>query len=521
VSTTRRALVRSSVLLMCLTALSQVLGFARDAIMAAVFGASAEVDAFLVAQGLMNVVLGLISGAMARALVPPVSRAVDAGRTDAGHRTVRVALTVAIAVLVLGSALMAIAARPVLAVLAPGFEGATMEEAVRLTRIVLAATVFVSGTNLLASAAHAHQRFFWAGFQGIPFNLVMITAVGVFGGTFGAAALACGFVAGSAARFLVQLPAVRAIGLRLRPSFRLRDPGFREMLRLVPPLLLGSAIVNVNTMVDRAVGSAQGAGTIASLSYGWRIVTLAEVVMVTAFTTTLFPAFSTLGTPERRDQLREATRRVLGVVVVLISPVVVVLAVAARPIVVLLFARGNFDARAVELTSLAVATYSVALAGLAVREVVARTCLAVGDSRTPVLSALGAMALNVVGDLTLGMRYGVLGLALSTSISVVFAATTMSVLTARRHRAVALGPLVRTTMGVVTAASVAAVAGWLAQQPLPARPGWPEALLALGVSGSVCLATYLGVLTLLRVSALTDVWASLRELRIGRSAGPA
>src|SRR5690606_7651443 len=219
-----------------------------------------------------------------------------------------------------------------------------------------------------------------------------------------------------------------------------------------------------NTMVDRAVGSAQGAGTIASLSYGWRIVTLAEVVMVTAFTTTLFPAFSTLGTPERRDQLREATRRVLGVVVVLISPVVVVLAVAARPIVVLLFARGNFDARAVELTSLAVATYSVALAGLAVREVVARTCLAVGDSRTPVLSALGAMALNVVGDLTLGMRYGVLGLALSTSISVVFAATTMSVLTARRHRAVALGPLVRTTIGVVTAASVAAVAGWLAQQ---------------------------------------------------------
>ena len=60
------------------------------------------------------------------------------------------------------------------------------------------------------------------------------------------------------------------------------------------------------------------------------------------------------------------------------------------------------------------------------------------------------------------------------------------------------------------------VHGWLGH-----RPGWPEALLALGVSGSVCLATYLGVLTLLRVSALTDVWASLRELRIGRSAGPA
>ncbi|MGH3487832.1 MAG: murein biosynthesis integral membrane protein MurJ [Actinopolymorphaceae bacterium] len=514
-SVTRRTVVRSSVLLAGLTAVSQLLGFGRDAVMAAVFGASASVDAFLVAQGLMSVVLGLITGAMARGLIPPVARAVDGGASDSGHRTVRVSLTVTVSVLVAGSALMFVATKPVLSVLAPGFDSATADEAVRLTRIVLLATVFIAGTNLLAAAAQAHGRFFWSGVQGIPFNIIMIGFAVFLGGQWGVGALAVGFVVGSVARFLFQLPAVSAIRLKLRPSLRLRDPGFREVLSLVPPLLVGSAIVNVNTMVDRAVGSAQGAGTIASLSYGWRIVTLAEVVLVTAFTTTLFPAFSTLGDPSRRAHLRRTTERVLGVVLVLITPVVIVLAVSAKPIVVLLLARGNFDARAVELTTLAVSLYAVALAGLAVREVVARTCLAVGDSRTPVLTALAAMAVNVVGDLTLGVRYGVSGLAASTSMSVILAAVLLSVLTARRHRAVALRPLARTTVAVLAAAAVSALAGWAVLGMVDVRDA-VHALLALGATGTACLASYTLVVVLLRVPALAELRDSLHDLRFRR-----
>lgn len=512
-TTTRRTVVRATALLAVLTGLSQVLGFARDAVMAAVFGASSSVDAFLVAQGLMNLVLGLISGAMARAIIPTVSRAADTSDSRGARQTVRVAMTVTMSVLLAGSVVMFVAARPLLEVLASGFNAATMDEGIRLTRIVLVATLFIAATNLLAGAAQAHGRFFWAGLQGIPFNIVMIAAAGFFGARFGAAALAVGFVAGSAVRLAFQLPAVRGIGLSLRPSLRIRDPGFREMLVLIPPLVVGNAILNVNTLVDRAVGSAQGAGTIAALSYGWRIVTLVQVVLVAAFTTTLFPAFSTLGTPERREHLRRATDHVLGVVIVLVSPVVILLAVAARPIVVLLFARGNFDARAVSLTTVAVAMYSVSLAALAVREVVARTCLAIGDSRTPVWTGTGAMAVNVVGDVTLGPRLGVAGLALSTSASVLLAATVLSVLTARRHRAVGLGPLRRTTLDVLAACAVSSATGWLVLREMPVRD-IAHALLALSATGSVCLASYTGILCLLRTPALTEIRDSLSHLQI-------
>lgn len=113
-----------------LTIGSTVLGFLRDVVIGAVFGAGPSLDAYLVAQGVMNIVLGLISGAMARSITPS-SRA---NRRLAQRR-----------------------------VPAPGFGPEQTELAVLLTRVVLIATVLVSGTNLLAGVGHAHGRFGWAG----------------------------------------------------------------------------------------------------------------------------------------------------------------------------------------------------------------------------------------------------------------------------------------------------------------------------------------------------------------------
>ena len=132
----------------------------------------------------------------------------------AGH-TLSVVLTVTLLVLGLGSMVMALAATSVVAVLAPGFDGHDAALASLLTRIVLIATVLIAGTNLLAAAAEAHRRFFWAGVQGVPFNLIMIAAAVLFGPRYGVAALAVGFVVGSAARLMCQLIPLRALGLRL------------------------------------------------------------------------------------------------------------------------------------------------------------------------------------------------------------------------------------------------------------------------------------------------------------------
>ncbi|MCF6743361.1 murein biosynthesis integral membrane protein MurJ [Blastococcus sp. KM273128] len=509
----RGGVARAATLLISLTAVSQLLGFVRDAVIAAVFGAGAELDAYLVAQGVMNLVLALVATALARAVVPPVSRAVAAGEGRRADRTVRTVLTLGTLVLVAGSVLAFLAAEQVVAVLAPGFDEQTAELTVRLTRIVLVAALFIAATDILAAACQAHGRFFASGLQGVPFNLVMIGAALWAGERFGIEALAAGFVVGSAVRMLVQLPAVRAAGMRLRPRLALRDPDVREVLRLTPPLLVGSAVLNVNTLVDRAVGSAQGEGVITALSLGFRVIHLVDALLVATVVAALYPAFSAVGAPDRRADLRALVDRTSRLLVALLLPVVAALVVLARPIVQFLYGRGDFDQAAVSATATAVAFSAAAVLGIALRSTTSRASLAVGDTRTPTLVALAAMVVNVAGDLTLGVAYGIPGLAASTSLSLVLAAALAVALLGRRHAAVTPRALLATT----ARGSVAAVAGGLVAAAVlvwgwgSGATGTLTAAAQIAAGASVGAVVYLAVLAALRGPELADLRGLVRR----------
>ena len=125
----RSGIAQAAALVTGLTALSAVLGFLRDVVIAGVFGAGAQLDAFLVAQGLMNLVLAMIAGAMAKATVPVLAAQNSAaqnsteGDSNKAAHTLSVVLTVTLLVLGLGSLIMALAASSVVTVLAPGFKG--------------------------------------------------------------------------------------------------------------------------------------------------------------------------------------------------------------------------------------------------------------------------------------------------------------------------------------------------------------------------------------------------------------
>lgn len=491
----RSAVFRSTAVLTALAAVSGLLGFGRDAAIAAVFGVDSAVDAYLVAQGLMNLVLALVVAAAAKALIPAVARSVAEGsprRSDALASTV---LTLAVVVLVPAAAAMALAAETVIDVLAPGFPPEVAAEAARLTRIVLLATVLVAATDILAAVCQAHGRFFFSGLQGIPFNLVMIAATVVLGARWGADALAVGFVVGSALRLLVQLPAVRAARVRLRPSMRVRHPDFAEVVRLMPALLLGTALVNVNTLVDRAVGSGEAEGTIAALNFGWRLVTLPYTLLIISLVAALYPVMSTLAAPDRRTELRRTTERALGGVLAVLTPIVVILLVLTDPLVRVFFGRGEFDRAAVEMTATAVSWFALGLVGVATVEVCSRAFYALGDTRTPVTLSVLGMVVNVSGDLIFGRAFGVAGLAAATTASFLLVAVAQVIALHARHRAVQLTALRGSVLRCTLAGLAAGGAAWLITVFLPSPWGAvPADLAVLALAGAGCLAVYLGAL---------------------------
>lgn len=505
----RWSIGRAAVLVAGLTGVSTLLGFVRDAVIAAVYGAGAQLDAYFVALGLSNIVLGLLGTSLTRASTPVLSREADGEEVCRGHRTFDTVLTLAVVAIGVLSVVLGLAAAPVSRVLAPGFDGEAADLLVLLTRIVLVTTVLVAATDLLVALAQAHGVFRWGGLQGVPFNLVMIAAAGLLGPHLGVVALAVGFVVGSLARLALQVVPVVQHRWRVRPALDLRAPGVREIGGLLPPLVLGQALLNVNTLVDRAVASTVGEGAVSAVFLGWRLVNLPEMLVVAALVAPLYPAMSAAAGAQDLDRLRELVHRGLAVSLTLLAPIAVVLLAAPQQVVTLAFGRGAFDEEAVRVTAVAVVCFLPGLLALACRQVLVSACYAVGDTRGPVAIGVVAMVVNVVGDLTLAPIFGVAGIVAATSASLLVAAVLTGWLAARRH---ALVPLRRTLplLGRTAAAAIGAgVLTWYAVRLVGPEHAWSGAALALAVAA----VSYQLALALLRAPERFVVLQVLQQVR--------
>ncbi|WP_460039278.1 murein biosynthesis integral membrane protein MurJ [Thermaerobacter litoralis] len=507
----------ATLLIALLTAGSRVLGFLREAIFASVFGASPELDAFLVAHGVPNLILGLVSTAIATAATPVLAGYVAAGRRDQAVRTFNSLALGVLAFVVPGLALLGVVAEPLVRLMAPGFDPGQVRLAAGLTRVLLIASLFVTLMNLLTGLLHAHRRFTGPAFTGIPFNLAMIAAALFFGSLYGPWALAVGFTVGSLLRVLVQLPEARGIGYRPAWVVDPADPGLRAIVALLPPLFLSAAVSEANVFVDRMVGSTLGEGIISALNYAFRVVTLPHGLLAMALVQALYPSLAAVAGAADGAAFRRLLQRGLGLLMAVLAPMTAALVALRDPIVAFVYGRGSFDARDAALTALALAAYGLGLVPMALRDLAGRALYAQRDSRTPALAAVVAMGVNVVGDVVLGRWLGITGLALATSLSFTVGLVLLLGRLHRGRRAVDLADLLVRAGRVAAAAAVAGLVMATTYRALLDRWQIRAAALGAGTAGAVVelglvglpglagCAVYLLLLVLLRAPEAGDL----------------
>ena len=386
------------------TLVSRVTGLAREIVYAVAFGASAFMDAWLVAFKIPNFLRRLFAeGSFSQAFVPVISEyKVKRPQDDVRELIEDVAGTFAVVLFVI-TVIGVIAAPLIILAFVPGWHDRPdkWDMATSMLRWTFPYLLFISLSALFSGVLNSYNRFALPAYTQVIMNVVMVVvAIWIAPHTDNpGVTLAMGVFVSGLLQVGFQVPAVIKLGLFRKPRWRPAAEGVRRIGRLMLPGIFGSSVAQVSLLLDTIIASFLITGSMSWLYFADRLMEFPLGVFSIALATVILPALSRHHAAESMEHFTGTLDWAMRLVIVLISPAAVAMLVFAGPLTATTLGYGAFTPHDVRMASYALMAYSWGLLGFSMVKVLAPGYFARQDTKTPVrvgLIALGVgMSLNL------------------------------------------------------------------------------------------------------------------------------
>ena len=411
-----------------LTLGSRVSGLIREQLIAAAFGASALTDAYNVAFRIPNLLRRLFAdGAFSQAFVPLLANTRATEGDAVTHRLVDAVATVLAWVLLATSLLGILCAPAIVWAMASGLKD--FDSAVVMTRIMFPYIGFMSLVALTSGVLNTWGNFAIPAATPIMLNVALIVAAYVFApvaeahGYPGVYALAVGVLAGGVLQAVVQVPALRALGLLPRVGVSpgalktaWHHPGVRRVLHQMSPALVGVSVSQVSMLINTQLASHLATGSVSWLAYADRLMEFPTGLLGVALGVVLIPQLSAARARGDAEAYSGMIDWGLRILVLQALPCAVALLVFAAPLLAVLFNYGHFRPEDVLATVQPLRGYGIGLMGIVSIKVLAPGYYAQMDTRTPVRIAIVVLVCTQLMNVVFVPWLGVGGLALSIGL---------------------------------------------------------------------------------------------------------
>lgn len=506
-----RGMMVSAAIVAIAYVLSRILGLLREMIMARKFGTGPEMDAYVAAFRIPDLLfLVVMSGAFGAAFIPVFAKYIDRDDHLRASRLASSILTWTGIAIIVFSALVFVLAQPLSYLVAPGYDDFTRELTVQLMRPLLLSPVFLGLAIACKGILESQNKFAWPAFAPVVYNIAIIVGVVFFADEYGIKAVVWAVIIGAAGQLMLQLPAVLRSGLKFRPTLDRTVEGLSEVLRLLGPRVIGLAAFQLNFIFVTAFASQLGPQYPSGLNYGWQLLMLPHGVLALSISTVAFPSLAAMFGRGDRDGFARLLDRTMRPLLFLGIPASVGMVLAGRAIVTIIFEGGRFTGQSTDIVSGVLFWFALGLVGYGLTEIVTRVFYAMQDTRTPVVTGVFTVILNVILCRLLMEELGVNGLAFSLSITTAAEAIIMMAFLKQRSGRVFSSGFFGWLMKVLGAAAI------MAMVIILTRPWLNDVLEAdLGfvihaIYFAFCMALYIGTFVvaawILRVPELESVY---------------
>ncbi len=530
-----RRIARSTLTVMIAFGAAKLISLLQTIIIAQAFGVGSDLDAYVAANRIPELIVILISGgALTHAFIPIFSGFLAKGDLDSAWQlSSHLINTIFMLALVISAGVFLAAPWLVANVVAPGFDAGTASDTVDMMRILLLSTIIFALSGIFSGILNSHQHFLLPALAPIMYDIGILFGVIFLLPRLGVHGIAVGAVIGAALHFGIQVPGLIRYKMRWRLELGLFNPQLWRVIRLMLPRIGGLGVFSLNFLVMNNIASRLGVGSVSALDWGWRLMQIPQTLIGTAMGIVIFPTLAALSEMNDLEGKRGAMTGALRFILVSSIPAAIGLIVLGRPLISLL-ERGAFDASASALVYSALTMFTLGLIVHSTLEVIARSFYADKDTLTPLFAALGGALINFVlalalsdvntvsansllnsvarslPSLSLRPEVGnVSGLALANSLGVMFEVVLLLYILRRRWRgihedALSLCLLKTLAASLIMAGVIVAVdAAW--EQLVP-QAGLTVTIARLAVEAVAGLAAFALAALLLRMSELTELW---------------
>ena len=498
---------KTALILMLITILSKLMGFARDITLSYFYGASSITDAYLISITIPTVIFVFIGEGIGTGYIPMYGNIeMMEGSKEADKYTnnlVHIIIMICTVLLVVGL----VFAVPLVKLFASGFGGETLDLAVRFTKLGLVGIYFTGLISIFNGFLQIKGNYAIPALIGFPMNFFTILAI-IISSNGNVMHLAIGSVIATGSQLLLVLPFVYKKGFKYKPVFDMKDKHIKKMFYIALPVIMGVSINQINVLVDRTIASRVAIGGITALDYANKLIVSVHGIFVLSITTVLYPIISKMGAENNMNGFKKSVSEAIGAINLLVIPISLGFMVFAEPIVTLLYGRGKFDTEAIVMTSGALFFYSIGMLGFGLREVLARAFYSLQDTKTPAVNAAIAVVMNAIFSILLSKFMGISGLASGTSISALFS-TVLLFISLRKK----IGPfgIKKITISFAKIIGASLVMGFIAKLSFNALTGINGQNLSLIISIGIGAAVYFVIIYFMRIDTVDVLVGTLKK----------
>jgi putative peptidoglycan lipid II flippase len=439
--------------------LSRVIGYVREAYIAWAFGAGPQTDAYVAGFTIPDFLNYIVAGGTASiTFISIYTRFLAQNKEEEAQKTFSIIITVMTAVLGIGTILAEIFTPQIERHLFSGFSPEQLRLCVYLTRILLPAQIFFYVGGVVSAVLLSHRLFLFPAFGPLLYNVAIIVGGLIFSTRLGIASLAYGALVGSfLGPFLINAVGAARIGTGYSISFDIRNPAFREWVRLSIPLMLGVSLVTADDWILRYFASSS-VGDITRLNYAKRLFAVPIAALGQATGQASLPFFARLFGEKR---MREFSATVNASIYRISASSLLasgLMMVTALPLIDLVYRRGHMHFTDSQTTAVYFFWFSLSLAFWSAQALYARAFYSAGDTLTPMVASSIITVASIPVYAALYHALSTVGLAIASDLGIVANTVVIAILLHRRK----LVPLDELQWGELGKAAItAAFAGLL------------------------------------------------------------